>query len=261
MTPDPVEPVVPDPAPVAAVEPPAAPAPPAAGDAPWAKDLATLFPDETVRTQVDTYLRANVQPHVTKLEQEYAPARALWQDLQGDNSVETYVDAARQLYGDEVADVIESTLAAQLAEPEPPVADPAAPATAALTPEQQAAVNWAQSQQVESEYKSELARVKEAGAVITSAQKEAWFANFVVGAEGDFDEAARRWEASGLANVPDAEPAPVVPTPEVPAPPTLGDGGGPVLPTEKRYASISDAVDDAMDDLRAARAAPAAVGQ
>jgi hypothetical protein len=258
MTPDPVEPVV-EPAPVAAVEPPAAPAPtPPAADAPWSKDLAATFQDEVVRTQVDSFLRGHVQPHVTQVEQQYAPARKLWEDLQGDDSVETYVDAARQLYGDEVADVIESTLAAQLAEPDPPAGDP--PPAAVLTPEQQANHEWIQAQRVESEYNSELARVKEAGVVLTSPQKEAWFANFVVGAEGNFDEAARRWEASGLANVPDAAPAPVVPAAN-PAPPTLGDGGGPVLPTEKKYASISDAVDDAMDDLRAAREAPAAVGQ
>lgn len=258
MTPDPVEPVVADPAPVAVAEPPA-PAAPAAGDAPWAKDLATLFPDEIVRTQVDTYLRANVQPHVTKLEQEYAPARALWQDLQGDNSVETYVDAARQLYGDEVASIIESTLAAQFAEPEPVTPDPAAPASA-LTPEEKSAIAWAQNQAVESEYKDELARVKAAGAVITSKQKEAWFANFVVGAEGDFDEAARRWEASGLASVPDAE-LPAAPAPAVPAPPTLGDAGGPVLPTQKRYENFDDAMNDTMDEIRAAQTAPPAVGQ
>jgi hypothetical protein len=260
MTPDPVEPVV-EHAPVAAVEPPAAPAPtpPAAGDAPWAKDLATLFPDETVRTQVDTYLRANVQPHVTKLEQEYAPARKLWEDLQGDGDVDTFLSIAEQRFGTEYADRVSKVFEElALAEEAASVADP--PPAAVLTPEQQANHEWIQAQRVESEYNSELARVKEAGVVLTSPQKEAWFANFVVGAEGNFDEAARRWEASGLANVPDAGPPPVVP-PADPAPPTLGDGGGPVLPTEKKYASISDAVDDAMDDLRAAREAPAAVGQ
>lgn len=258
MTPDPVEPVVADPAPAAVVEPPAPPAPaaPPAGDAPWAKDLATLFPDETVRTQVDTYLRANVQPHVTKLEQEYAPAKQLWQDLQGDDSVDVYVNAARQLYGDDVAELIETQLANHFAEPAPPVADPAAPASA-LTPEQQDAVNWAHEQKVEALYASELERISAVDPTIVG--REALFANLVVGTEGDFDEAQRRWQQQGLANL---QPVPAPPAePAVPAPPTLDGGGAPVLPTQKRYTSFDDATDDMLADVRAAAQAPPAVGQ
>ena len=39
------------------------------GSGPWANDLSSTFEDESIRTQVDSFLREKVQPYVTQLEQ------------------------------------------------------------------------------------------------------------------------------------------------------------------------------------------------
>lgn len=239
------EPVVPVAAPVAAPPP---------SDSPWAADLNATFQDETVRGQVDSFLRGHVQPHVTRIEQESAPARELFRDLQGDESVETYIGVAAQLYGDEVAAVLQATLAEKFGggEETEPVAGEPAPMDARTAE----AVAYYESRQAEDLYNSELAKAIEADPSIKG--RESRFANFVVGSEGDFPEAQKRWAASRLED--QAEWAPQAPA--APAPATLTDQGAPATaPQVTQQMTIDDALEATLADMRAARGAPTPVGQ
>lgn len=238
-------------APAVVPPPPAAPPQPPAGAGPWAADLAAMFPDESTRTQVDTFLRSKVQPHVTQIETQYAPARQLYDGLNDpEQSVITYLAATEQLYGAEVAQKVAESLGLtdEPAAPEgqPPSAQPQ------LTPEQQRAIDWAQAQEAEQLYQSELSRVK---AVDPNVQDEL-FAPFVVGAEGDFDQALRSYQAWHNA----AHPQPPAADPP-PPPATLTDQGAPAAapPVAEKF-TLDDALDSALADLRAARAAPTTVG-
>lgn len=211
-----------------------------------------MFPDESTRTQVDTFLRSKVQPHVTQIEQQFAPARQLYEGLNDpEQSVITYLAATEQLYGTEVAQKVAESLG--LSEEQPPAPTDEQPPTAPqLSPDQQRAIEWAQAQEAEQLYQSELARVKAQDPNI----KDELFAPFVVGAEGDFDQALRTYQAWHAA----AYPQP--PAPEQPPPPaTLGDAGAPAAapPTVEKM-TLDGALDSVLEDMRAARSAPATVG-
>lgn len=256
----------PAPEPAAVAPPaPAAPAPPQpapAGDGPWAQDLAALFPDEQVRSQVDLFLRGKVQPHVTQLEQQSAPARELWQDLQSEDQAEalgTYIAVAEQLYGEDVAKAVAESLQAQFAAQQPAV--PAEPQQPQLTPEQQQAIDWAQAQQAEQIWKDELARVSALDpnlAALDVATKDQLFAPFVASAGGDFDQALTAYQAWHQTAYP-AQPAAPAPTPPV----TLTAEGAPaaIPPTEPVKQTLDSALDSTLAEMRAARGAPATVGQ
>jgi hypothetical protein len=74
--------------------------------APWAESLAQRFPDEGVRTQVDSYLRDTVQPYVTQYEQAHGQAAQILDTLLGDDPQEalnTYLAVTEAAYGPEVA--------------------------------------------------------------------------------------------------------------------------------------------------------------
>jgi hypothetical protein len=75
------------------------------GQAPWSQSLQQAFTPEQAAA-VDAWARANVQPYVTRLEQQYAETEAARQLL---GAFETDADAAnvavqRQLYGDAYGD-------------------------------------------------------------------------------------------------------------------------------------------------------------
>ncbi|MGZ6852645.1 MAG: hypothetical protein ACXVGB_00655 [Mycobacteriaceae bacterium] len=241
------------PAPVEAAPAPPQPAP--VGDGPWAQDIRSTFQDPEVQRQVDAFLRSKVQPHVTQVEQQYAPARELWQDLQAEDqsqSLGTYLAIAEQLYGPEVAQAVASSLEAQFTQPQQP--ETPAPAQPQLTPEQQQAIDWANAQQAEQLYQSELARVKASDPNV----RDELFHPFVVGSEGDFDQALaayQNWHAQAYPAAP-AEPAP-----EPPA--TLTGEGAPaaIPPTEPARQTLDSALEDTLAEMRANRGAPTTVGQ
>lgn len=249
-----------------AVEPVAEPDPtvvttpvaPPAGDGPWAKDLATFFEDETIRGNVDSFLRSKIQPHVTQIEQQHAPARELWTDLQGDDSLSTYVGVANQLYGEDAAKQIAEILAKQFGEEEEtPAAE--TPAEAPLHPRLQALLDKEDEERENQEYDAELARVKALDPRIGSTIDDEDFAPFVIGAEGDFDTALARFQVWHAKVYPQGAPE-VVP-PVIPPPAVLGGdtGGGATPPLATKYESLDSALDAAMTDLRAARVAPTTV--
>lgn len=231
---------------------------PEAGSGPWAASLASRFADEEIRKQVDAYLREEVQPHVTKLEQEYAPARELWQDLQSEDSAATYLAVAEQLWGEEAADRIAQAMVAGeeipvLPAPEAAGEAPAPPQPPARDPEVQAMLEDHQARQMAEHYESELARIK----ALDSRVSEDIFAPFVIGAEGDFDAALASYQQWHAAAYPAAPPE----QQEVP-PPGLPSEGAPAAapPIQPKFDSFDAALDSAMEDMRAARQAPATVG-
>ncbi len=91
--------------------PPQQPAPPP-GPAPWQADLEQTFQDPAVRGQVDAYLRSNWQPRMTQYEQQIAQAREAQQlfDAYQQDPDAANIAVNRQLYGDEYADQLASSL-------------------------------------------------------------------------------------------------------------------------------------------------------
>lgn len=83
---------------------------PAAG--PWDESLARAFPDEAMRGQVDQYLRSEIQPYITRKEQELGEVGTVWNQLWDENeSFPTYLELANTLYGEDVALELAQTLA------------------------------------------------------------------------------------------------------------------------------------------------------
>jgi hypothetical protein len=114
--------VAPDPTPAA----PAAPAPAPTGgasqppakpwaDAPWAQTLETRFQDDTTRAAVHAAWQEEVQPYVTRKEQELGEWGRVRDQLQDDDaSIPTFLAIAEQTYGPEVAQVFVDALRAHL---------------------------------------------------------------------------------------------------------------------------------------------------
>ncbi len=252
---EPEAPVVEAPAPEPAAPEPEAEAP---GDAPWTADLATYFEDEGARSTADRFLREKIQPHVTHLEQQhsdYEPARALFDDLRED-PVSTYLAVTEELYGEDVADRV----AAMIADDDDPRGasddedEPAAPAAPELDPTVARMKAKFEGDEQAQAYDAELTRARE----VHPSLKDELFAPFVIAAEGDFDVALvgyRQWEAQVQAQY---GPAPVVPPPDPAAPAALGTSSDtPAAPvTQKNYASLDDALDDTLAEMRASREAP-----
>lgn len=234
------------------------------GPAPWATDLATRFEDEAVRGQVDTYLRETWQPRMTKLEQEYAPARQLYSDLQEDPDV-TLVEVAAQLYGDDDPDRVRALAAAlgvELEDDEDPSTPEAAAAEtpAALDPRLAELLDEREATQRQTEWDDAMASVRESQPDLI----DDLYIPFVVTAEGDMEVALERYRQTVgpvEAQIAAQRAAGVAPAGAAPAPPAVvgtgGTGAGVAPPAvAKRYTSMSAALDDWMDEERGASAPP-----
>ncbi len=154
----------PDPTPAATPPAPAAPTP-VSSQGPWSSDLAQVFADEAVRGQVDSFLREKVQPYTTRLEQQARAneqATNLWNNFETD-PINTYVQVTHELLGEELAneflEFAQNRLNGQQQEPAP-TPTPEVPQNMTLTPEQQAAIEWSQQQQVKEYYGQQLAELK-----------------------------------------------------------------------------------------------------
>lgn len=109
---------------------------------PWNESLARAFPDEAVRGQVDQYLRSEIQPYVTRKEQELGEVATVWGQLWDENqSFPTYLELANTLYGEDVALELAQTLAKHYEQQglEPEVAAEAAVQEVGAQAQQQAA--------------------------------------------------------------------------------------------------------------------------
>lgn len=237
-------------APAAPVEAPPAAAPP--GDGPWASDLASLFPDESVRGTVDQFLRSKVQPYTTQLEQQAAAARdaqRLYSDL-NENPYDTYVALTTEMFGEEAGAALLAQLQQDLNSQQPPAdtSPPQQQQQQQTDPRLENVLAYVEQQQAEAQYDAELARIQEQHSDVNPDL----FHPFVAASEGDFDAAytlyagwVSQWNASNA--------APADPPPE--APPTMG-AGTTAPPIERKVTSIADAVDQFLADQRANSEAP-----
>lgn len=259
------------------VEPPAAVEPPpaaVAGAGPWAKDLEEFFTDPTERTRVDQFMREKYQPHVTKLEQDSAPARALYDDLIAD-PVQTIADLTGEIYGDngvpnealasKVLELLQQGLAPEAAVAAA-VTDPVVPPAAepAVHPKVQAIIDREEAAEANASFEAALEAKRTAtGSTFTRDE----ISPYVVSAEGDVDAAYDMLVAQQTAleaafkakhGIVDA-PAAVTP----PAPAALGSAaapaGGVAPPVAESFTSFDDALDSFASELKAQREAPTVI--
>jgi len=213
--------------------------------APWSKDLETTFADPEIRASVDAFLRGNVQPHVTRLEQTSRDALELYNDLQDtDKAAQAYYSVTQELFGDELADRVLAALKAEEPEAEEEEVEEATPddEVAEMLAERRAQKQAETYRKALDELKSE----KQLGEEFM----EDLFHPFVAGAGGDLDAAYAAYQEyydkfkSVFTGTPSVTPA------EVPAPPTLGTAPA-SGPTQKQYSSVSDAVNDMFAEMSA----------
>lgn len=242
------------------------PAEPQGVSGPWADKLNSRFEDQAVRAQVDEFLKAEIQPYVTQLEQARSDvpeeAGMLYNDLL-ENPTETYLAITSEIYGPEAAQAVEQALD-QGASPEEAAAvgqqvageeteeDESDPVMERMKEE------YVNNLQAEA-YGNALEQMKEG---LPEGEKEAFvdelFAPFVVSANGDFEVALEGYrEFVGKAK----EQFGLTPD-QIPDPPaTIGSDSTTTTapPTQKKYESIDDALDDTLAEMRAQKA-PATVG-
>lgn len=215
-------------------------------NAPWSKDLETTFADPEIREQVDAFLRGNVQPHVTKLEQSNQDALALYNDLSNDDTAaEAYVAVTQQLFGDELADKVLAALQAEQEAEAPEVEAPEIDDEDA-----QMRAEWKANKQAEL-YRAALDGFKVENEIGEDFQEEL-FHPFVASTGGDLTAAYEKYneyvgkfkEMFGTAPV-------VAEDPPAPAPATLGTAPA-SAPTQKQYnGSIKNAVNDMFAEMAA----------
>lgn len=217
------------------------------GSGPWATALAQF--DEAVRPQVDAFIRTNVQPYVTQLEQAKAGAAdavRLYESF-AEAPAETYLHVTEQLFGAEAVDQVIALIAGD------PVDDgetdlDTTPVQPQRDPEVEAMLNDWQATKQKNAYDGELARVKREHEGDTPVI-DALFHPFVSAADGDFDaayEGYKQYYAQFSQQVGGQQVA------ASPPPPVSGsDSGSPsVPPTQPTHQSLDDALDALMDDLR-----------
>lgn len=252
-------------------EAPATPAPESAqvGSGPWANDLAELFSDESVRAQVDGFLREKVQPYVTQIEQkvsELKPAEQLY-TLFLEEPDETYLEVTRELFGDELAEVVQQKLdelygegaAEEQATQQPGETEP----QHELPPEVAELVEERRQAKLQAAYNAELERIKASVANDPSIEVvDKWFHPFVVAADGDMDlalEGYREWYTDVKQRL-GGDPTPPAEEQGQQPPPVLGSDVAPPAqpPAQKKYESLDEAVDDFLAEVKAS--APPTVG-
>jgi len=240
-------------------EPTPEPTPPAP-DSPWAKDIAEKFDDPALQGKVDEFLRENIQPYVTKLEQESQPSRdaeRLWNDFSSDPN-NTFRAVAVELYGQDTADKLIEAITDEggqdVNDETPSDEDIKFKVDADELPEDvQEAVDYIQQQRQKEEWDREFARINTEEKPI----EEDLFYPFVTAADGDIDAAAEeyhKWAEKFRAKHGDLPTTDDVPKPEDTPPPTIdpGKGGaGSVPPTEKKYDSLDDAIDEFLAEQKA----------
>lgn len=240
----------PTPEPAAAAPPAAPPAPPSG---PWADKLSVF--DESTRAQVDAFLRTEVQPYVTRLEQQTSELEAagqLYNDLQSD-PLQTYVDLTHEMLGDEIAEAVIATIRETAASNDAPDAD-TSPNTDPVVEQMKRDYIATQEQK---EYADALAKAKSKHPDIV----EDLFHPFAAATDGDMEAAYQGYkvwleQAKQTFGTPEAPP----PAP-TPAPPTLGSdtANPPAPPTQKQYRNIGEALDDMFDEIKV-KTAPPTVG-
>lgn len=252
---------------------PAAPdAPTPAASGPWSQDLATYFEDESARTTADRFVREKVQPYITRVEQQARgneQALNLWNNFEAD-PINTYVQVTHELLGEELAneflEFAQQKLNGQEQQQQPVPTQEEVQQQMALSPEDQAAIEWARSQQVKDYYAEQMSILKAKPENQDLLETKDAKGNSVIEhihpwvkvAEGDFDRAAALLRGFVQEYGVPQSPIPAIPDP--PAPNAFGSdtatSQASTTPTEPKQQSINDAIDDFMREDRERRAAP-----
>jgi hypothetical protein len=180
------------------------------GEAPWSSSLAQAFPDESVRGQVDQYLRSTVQPYITQREQDTAPWNAIWNEEDPETALNTYLAVAEARFGPEFAQAVLKGLEPMFQDGDQgtegaPVegTDTGAPEfeewLALQPPEVQQFWQQQMEQQEDQHYEEQLARAVRAEPSIKGLENI--FSRYVVSSQFDddraIDEAVQMWQAEG----------------------------------------------------------------
>lgn len=245
-----------------AVTPPAATQP-----GPWASDLDTYFGDDSeAKAAADRYMREMIQPRMTQLETESAPARELYKDLIA-SPQETLAEVFSELYEDQPELV--AKFASIWGDDEPEVE-----AAAATPPPAEDEPEWAKSARLREEaqrdadavkageeaYHEVLAELREAHEELTDDDMELIHPFMASAPDPESAYAGyKAWEAKFAAKNGGVTPAEAA-AEAVTAPPVLGSEAAVAAtpPVARAYKDF----DDAWDAWRAeeAVAAPPVVG-
>lgn len=253
---------------------------------PWADSLGRAFPDEATRGQVDQYLRSEIQPYITRKEQELGEVSGVWENLwDEDQTIPTYLSLAESIYGPELAREVAQTFAKHFEVTEG--LSPEQAAAAGVEAANQAAVDaqpeveavpdfdeWLAKQPPEVReivtnqvaqneddvYNGQLAEL--AGVEPTIKGNEDRFSRYVVATEGDLNVALALWqeemapvikahpESFGTAAPATEAPAEAKPAREAPA--VLGSqaaAGVTTPPQIKAHQTMDEAIHDFMVDI------------
>lgn len=241
---------------------------PAAPETPWADKLQSRFDDPEIRTKVDEFLREDVQPYVTKLEQGTQTdsdidegLRNFWEDLQAEPA-KAYAQLTGELFDEDAAQVVIDALQAHYGEVTPQesgeqlrFADPETDLPPGDPSEWEQVKNIVLGQKMQDDYDEELERVKRTELKgLDTGKNDAWFHPFVVANEGDFDAAAVEYK-EWLGQV--REKFSPEPAPEAPVAPDTGGEAPAAPPVQKDYGSdLGAAIDDFLSDNRTAPPPP-----
>jgi hypothetical protein len=269
----------------ASTQTPAAPATPApsAGQStnpgPWADALSQRFQDETVRGQVDGFLRETVQPYITQREQELGQVGQIWDKLWDESdgednaSLQTYLALTEARFGPQVAMAVAQSL--QGFAGQQPAEQPAGGEGGQNPPEldewlaqqpQEVQDHFRQTFESEADkaYADELSNLASNDWTV-NAGEGALFSNYVIATDGDIEAAHQLWEQQGMKSAIEANPQAfgVAPPQAAPAaeaapeaPQVLGTGatgtGVTTPPTApEQHDSLAEAVDSFFKDLHA----------
>jgi len=236
-----------------------------AGSGPWASQLAQF--DESVRPQVDSFLRTQVQPYTTRLEQQLAQSKQatdLWDSLQAEPAA-AYLSITEELFGEEAVDAVIELLTGDDTDDADPSATPAADTVdqPARDPEVEELLEERRLTKRKTAYDAELARTKESHTVEVDGKRvpkegdveiiDDLFHPFVQSSEGNFDVAYEGYKQYYAQFRSQFAPATEAPARDVP-PNTLGSDTSTQAapPTQPTHESIDDALDSIFADLAAA---------
>jgi hypothetical protein len=257
------------PAPETTSEPaPTEPAPPAAtppvNPGPWAADLEQRFADPEQRQAVDQYLRDVWQPRMTQLEQRPdvpETASQLWNDLNGDNYAQAFLNLTGELFDEDVAQEVLGLLHTRYNEEDPPPAEAAQPPAEAAQPpardpEVQALIEREQEREYNEAITKAVAGDPENGIPAIPEAFQSLLHPIVVSTQGDVEAAAKglrqQLEAAGVLG----QPAPTVE--DVPEPPPAATADAPpAVPTQKKQ-TLEESIHDFWQEQQ--RKAPPPVG-
>lgn len=225
---------------------------------PWAKLIEERFSDPDLQAEVDAFLRENIQPYVTKKEEDAAlaeGAKALYDDFQSDPG-QAWVNVTAEIFGEDRANEVLAYLKSQGLEAEGDGPTDPTPSSS-LPPEQQQVLDWANEQRNRSLYEENLNALAAAHPEFDDKARKL-IAPFITAADGDMEVAFAGYTA-WLAEAVGVPAAPEEPTTAEP-PPVIGSGDGapPAPPTVKRGQSLDAALDDFFNEQKSS--APPTVG-